>query len=601
MTSEIILSLLKTFRSPLIKFMGEIKEEIFQVLNDGVGPYLEVYYGKFNKTKTFLHRDSLVKFDDTYFPVSLRHNGPSFKFTSLENFYDFGSKMILIGNAGSGKSMLMKAVFLKAIYQKIKIPIFIELKQFNHFQGTFQDFVINKVLSNHLSHGKSTSHSLLKSGIFLFLLDGYDEIYSNKKSIVTSEIEDFIDCYSLNWCIITTRPDAGIESFPRFHNIYVGPLESNEIDDFILKQCKIIDDLDFGNLLIQKINLPENEPYHHYLKSPLLLSMFIFTFRNHPSIPKSKSMFYWNVFDTLFTKHDSFTKKGGWQHEKLSGLDEKEFKDILKWLSYISFFDGIYKYDSKYLNEKLQLICIELKINSPVTDIIYDLTVNIGILQKDGIDYYFPHKSLQEYFSALLISELSQELKIKIYTKHFDSLSQNSMGGLENFFSLIEELDPIVFRKYYLLPRVEKLLMKLDPDLNDNDLIKKFIEEFDADIIFDTRDNLVVNFCADYSYEYNSNYIYTYLGLKQYFTYDEQLSIFYSLESTQKTILSNETILQNKEFSLSDNFELFKEGIEKTSLVPHIKVLRTKLVQLNNQLDVYLKSNNEITHKLLNI
>lgn len=36
-------------------------------------------------------------------------------------------------------------------------------------------------------------------------------------------------------------------------------------------------------------------PYMRYMKSPLLLSMFILTYNEHPELPRHISSFYYNV------------------------------------------------------------------------------------------------------------------------------------------------------------------------------------------------------------------------------------------------------------------------------------------------------------------
>lgn len=194
--------------------------------------------------------------------------------------------------------------------------------------------------------------------------------------------------------------------------------------------------------------------------------MFILTFNNYPELPKNKSKFYWNVFDTLATKHDSFTKKGGYQHERKTKLDHEQFEKILKWLSYVALFQGKYSFDAQYFTKNLN--DIKTKLNLPVNtqDLIQDLTLAIAIVILDGIEYKFPHKSLQEYFCAALIAEQEPNIKEKIYSTKLQQQIIRSAGGNDNFWSLCLELDRIYFTKYFLIKQLEKIetdLSQMEP------------------------------------------------------------------------------------------------------------------------------------------
>ena len=205
------------------------------------------------------------------------------------------------------------------------------------------------------------------------------------------------------------------------------------------------------------IGKPENKDYRAYLSSPLLLSMFIFTFNSYPELPRSKNRFYWNVFDTLCTKHDSFTKKGCWQHERKSNLQNEDLESILKWFSYKSLFSGQYTFDSKYLSETLIEIKNKLNIECNINDLIDDLTVSISILIIDGTEYTFPHKSLQEYFSALLIKDLSIIQKEKVYNERFNNLERSTHGGNQNLYNLCFEVDKLAFSEFFILYNLKKI------------------------------------------------------------------------------------------------------------------------------------------------
>ncbi|HSV77008.1 MAG TPA: NACHT domain-containing protein [Bacteroidales bacterium] len=463
MISEQTLSLIETFKEPILSALSDIKNEVQFFLDDGLSEYVENQKNKLSKTKTFLFREEKVNFYDIYFPVSIRNRRRKIEnFQEIEDLFIEKQYITLIGNAGSGKSMLLKHIFLSSITDLFKIPILVELRNLNEFNGTITDYIYQFIFRNKLAPNSKILERILSNGNFLFLLDGYDEIYSENKNKISNDIEEFIDTYTKNIFVLTSRPGANAESFQRFDNFQVESLNSQQINDFIKLQLKVSDNIDATERIIQVVEKPDNKEYKAYLNSPLLLSMFIFTFNSYPELPRLKSRFYWNVFDTLCSKHDSFTKKGCWQHERKTGLQNEDLELVLKWFSFVSIFKGKYTFDAQYLNTTLLEIKNKLNLQCDINDLVYDLTVSIAIIIIDGIEFTFPHKSLQEYFCALLIKDLTLEQKQKTYQERFLSLQRHTHGGNLNLYSLCYELDKFSFTEFFILKNLNDFYSSID-------------------------------------------------------------------------------------------------------------------------------------------
>ncbi len=182
--------------------------------------------------------------------------------------------------------------------------------------------------------------------------------------------------------------------------------------------------------------------------------MYILTYRNYPELPKSKNKFYWNVFDTLCTKHDSISKKGAYVHEKKSKLQNEDFEKILRWFCYVSVLEERFNFDEQYLSEKFQFIKQALNFTFEVKDLIYDLTVSISIIVVEGLDYKFPHRTIQDYFMVLYIKEQNEDAKKSIYQEKFQKIYPINTN--KNIFDLCIELDKEPFFKFYVLPLFEE-------------------------------------------------------------------------------------------------------------------------------------------------
>jgi predicted NACHT family NTPase len=361
---------------PIIKAFNHISDEWSDFMEKGLGEYIYDQTNKYYYTKTFLHRAETVRFDEIYYHIKCQYRELKTDFSRLEEILDENKYITIIGSAGSGKTTLIKYIFLQSINQRARIPILIELRNLNEYNGSIEKLISDKILASKVKSNSAILKRTLRSGKFLFLLDGYDEIFSDKKQEINRQLEQFIDSYAENRFILTTRPGSGVESFSRFKNFKVLPLDEADVIGFI---NKIVEDDERKKRIITIVNSRENSNYLEFLKNPLLLSMFILAFESHPEIPGKKNAFYKNVFDTLYSKHDGITKNS-FPREKKTKLKREDFETILSLFSFLSLMDGRYTFTSEYLAEKVNIIKAHYGYEIQTEDLIYDLHTAISML-----------------------------------------------------------------------------------------------------------------------------------------------------------------------------------------------------------------------------
>lgn len=443
------------FLTILKGFFKESKGEFDDWFRIGLSNYIEDRKNKYSRINTFIFRTEKVDFYNTYFEVSIGYKNKQLSSNNLlESLFSNSNFAAIIGVAGSGKTMLMKHGFLSAYGTLYAIPIFIELRDLNHLNIPLIEYIYTIILDNRIKATTRLVERALEEGGFIFFLDGFDEINLEKKESIILEIERFTDRFNKNKFIISSRPGAKVESIPRFEAFHISQLNQDQIIEFINKQLKDLDDRELVDKLITTVKSPKNIDYLEYLKNPLLLSMFILTFRYYPELPKSKSKFYWNVFDTLSTKHDSISKRGGYTHEKKTGLQNEEVEKILKVFCFYTVAQMRFNFDEHFLNETLLKIKNKLKIEYKPGDLIYDLELSISILIKEGLDYKFPHRTIQDYFMVLFVKELNDFEKRKVFENSFEQIYPHQ--GNKNIFDLFMEIDKIAYIEYYLIPLFEK-------------------------------------------------------------------------------------------------------------------------------------------------
>lgn len=468
-----ITSLVATVVSNQLKgLLGNIAKEfgaeVEQVINNNILEYQVEEYNRNLLSKTLLHRVQPKKLTDFYQPLFITSCDAKYRHRLQMNRQDsriatysvtelFSDKqyITLIGNAGSGKSTVIKYLFLNAIDSDFKIPIKIELRYLNDYDGSVIEYIKDNIFKlSKLASNDRIIERLMKSGDFIFFLDGYDEITSSRKERITKQIDDLVKLYNKNYYVLSTRPYTEIEMLPLFHNYEVCELSDEDINQFIQKQIPSTESELIGKI-IEAINNPENLSYKSFLSNPLLLSMFILTFQSYSSIPQKRSAFYSQVFDALFSVHDSMSKLA-FVREKQSGLSKEQIIAIMELFSFLSYFEEKFIFTSTYLNNKLDNIKDRKNhIRFDNQKLISDLQVAIGIINQDGTEYTFPHRSLQEYFAALYISSLSDSNKSIVYSKIIASLTKDDgyrMNSKDNFHLLLSELDEEGVIKFALIP-----------------------------------------------------------------------------------------------------------------------------------------------------
>lgn len=457
-----ILELITLFKDELVKTIGVLSDEISQSLDDGLQKYTTNWYNKISSVKTFLFSENAVDFEEVYVPLSLQFQKKNINLPNdISSFFKISNCITILGHAGSGKTMLMKHSFLNILRNGYLIPIIIELRRIDNTEFSLSEYISSLVFKLNLSRNETIFNRLMDEGKFVFFLDGFDEISIKNKEKRTAEIEEFVDRYNKNSFMLTSRPGAGAETLSRFRSYHVCDMNDEQVKSFVMKQAKYMDEE--GDLIAQKILgsifCSDNSMFIDYLRNPLLLSMFILTFKYTPELPSKKSGFYFNVFDTLYCKHDSTSKSGGYLHERKCKKEKEQYKNILQSFSYNSFFDSKYEFDNAYINKLFEDIKKRLSVKFDNDDMIYDLSVSIGIWVLDGYTYNFPHRSMQEYFAASLISESEEDTKKMVYSKIMTR--KYGYDGF-NFWSLCQEMDEFCFLKYFVLKNLKDFKKLLD-------------------------------------------------------------------------------------------------------------------------------------------
>lgn len=394
----------------------------------------------------------LKKVSDIYVPLTLStldsreeneyivHRGDSF----LNQF----TKILIIDNAGMGKSTLMKKIVMDTIDYSEKIPIYIELRTLTNNPIAEQ---INTLIGLDNIHGDS----ILKNIPFIYFFDGVDEIPFDIKNDLIKRIKTFSDEMVNSKIIITSRPDQSLLELHSFNRFKIKPLDMTQSYNLIrlydANSSKIGNSLVLSNKLISEIRTMkerDNTAILDFLTTPLYVSLLFCSYKYKPVIPRRKDLFYSQVFEALFETHD-LSKETGYVRRKESGLDITDFSIVLRRLAFWCLKNnGRLEFGRAELESVLNDITGKLKgVSVKPIQFINDLIYSVPLFIKEGSLYRWSHKSLMEYFCAEFICIEVKDKRDDLLLKIYDS---NSTVKFKNIIELCSDIDYASFRKTIL-------------------------------------------------------------------------------------------------------------------------------------------------------
>lgn len=429
---------------------GKADAAIQVTLRTAYTNYLNASRLKYSKSKSFFIRSQPVELYSYYVSTGitcgLKHiNKPDF-----QNCSEFTNRIVISGTGGSGKSVLMKHLYLDCIQAKTHVPILIELRDLNGYEKTLDDF-IKETLSN---FGFNTTDEYIKNakkaGHFCFLFDGFDEITPKSRNKILKQVSALAKKFTQCPIFISSRPDDILTGLDDFSTFTINPLELNEALELVRK-------LPFDEVIKDKfcLNLSNGlfAKHNSFLSNPLLLSIMLLTYGENAEIPSKLSIFYNQAFDALFRRHDAY--KGAYSRDRLTTLDIQDFSRVFSLFCLQTYEKRLFKMPRSMCLEFIRKSMNVLHIEVNPSDYLSDLLSAACLLIEDGLEITFSHRSFQEYFVALYISSAAPENQIKIVDRFWVNM------GSDSVMQLLREINPDLFERILLVPKLEDFFNKL--------------------------------------------------------------------------------------------------------------------------------------------
>lgn len=417
--------------------------------------------------------DSIPKFLYSFYEIpNLQYEDKLIDVSDVKSLLGIGTKLLITGTGGLGKSLLLKHLFLNTAQHGYYIPVLIELRKFNRLEA--QDFSLEHAIYQNLyEHGFKLEEkyytSSLDQGGYLILLDGFDEVRQEKSESVFQAIQHFTGRYSKNHVIVSSRPSDHFIGWSDFPELSLCNLTKEQAFQLIRK---IDFDQDIKEPFLQALDAGLFETYESFASNPLLLNIMLLTFSRYAVLPENLNAFYDQAFAALFYRHDR--TKGYFARNLRSHLSYEDFKSVFAHICFHSYFLEDFEFTEEQLRQYIQN-AREAITNQPFSndDFIEDLTSSVCMMVREGFSYHFIHRSFQEYFAAWRTSQLPDESQSKLLTYWLS----NYIGCTSDaYMSMLFSLESERVNKIILCPGIQELKKSYDRDGFSCDLMDTLYE-----------------------------------------------------------------------------------------------------------------------------
>lgn len=488
--------------------------------------YLDNASRRYNQIQTLAtgtERREIIGKKSIYVEIGVCYDNREISTASIEPLLEISNNIIISGTGGVGKSMLLRYLFLHTANRGEYIPVLLELRRISNQTPeniSIIDLVYASLKDFDIDLPEEKFEYSLRSGKYLFLFDGFDEIKESHIKEAAEAIQKFCSKYPNNPCIMTSRPMIDPIFFETFVTVESMPLNK---DQAVELASKIWKEDEKTKTFCDELRNSFYDKYKDFAENPLLLSMMFLTFMRNNSIPEHLADFYAKVYDALYSQHDS-TNKGNFKRDfKCKELDERSFKQILLHFCFHSYFDEKYEFTKEeilsYLNKSIKKLGFK---NVSAENYLADLYKAVCLIVKDGNIYRYAHRSFQAYFAAVYTTSLNDEQQRRLFNFLFDS--RNSFYFNHDYYDLLNQIEPERLVVNALEDKLRDIQEKMnnteDPEmfllmfmyyginiLNHNEGISKYVIE-----AYNYNSYNVIEFFRTYVTKYNPLSIYPHVN-----------------------------------------------------------------------------------------
>ena len=326
--------------------------------------------------------------------------------------------LMLLGGPGVGKSTFLRKVGLEALkdengsFEHACIPIFLELKRFTADQINIEALITEEFRTCGYPYPAQVTETALKLGKLLILFDGLDEVPTGNVDNVVSKIGDFVDQYSQNRFIASSRIAAYRGGFTRFTEVEVAEFDDAQIETYIKNwfdstpdqyRRELDTEMETAQQCWDMLSETESEATKELARNPLLLTFLCMVYDGSQDFPRNRAALYEDAIN-IFLKEWAAEKRVRREESIGQYLDIAAEKRMLSEIASKNFEENRLFFSKDKLINQIQTFG-EGDANTLPTfnasKILETILVDHGLfVERFKGSYSFSHLTFQEYLTA---------------------------------------------------------------------------------------------------------------------------------------------------------------------------------------------------------
>ena len=403
--------------------------------------YITCILDRYSKAKSFFIRTERVPLYSFYVPLGVKCGKQKVEEPTIGDITEIARFSVITGSAGSGKSMFMRHLLMSSVLIKDKVPIFIELRQFNSSKQSLRDAIISTLRLNHFALDEKYIERALRAGHFVLLLDGFDEVGESARVRLGTDIRELAKKYDKNAFLVSSRPDNEFAGWSEFAVFEILPLTLDQAHELV---SRLPYDEDLKTKFLHDLQRELFGKHESFLSNPLLLSIMLLTYAESANIPTKLSVFYNQAYEALFQRHDAL--KAGFQRPRRCRLDIQDFARVFSAFSLLTYDKREFQFSRLQAIVKLEKAKNITHLTFSSEEYLDDALQAVCLLLEDGLFVVFAHRSFQEYFTARFIADADPSVQQKLLQKYSGNL------GSDGVTRLLHEMRPDVVEQHFILP-----------------------------------------------------------------------------------------------------------------------------------------------------